>query len=62
MLIVMFMVPLGHLHARSMVHAVRLPFKYILLLLNIPPLMLKSLIIFAIFLFSIIGHIKIILF
>ena len=33
-----------------------------IIILNIPPLMLKSLIIFAIFLFSIIGHFKIILF
>ena len=29
MLIVMFVVPLGYLRARSMVHAVRLAFEYI---------------------------------
>ena len=39
MLIVMFMVPLGYLRARSMVHAVRLPFDIIII--YIPHLMLK---------------------
>ena len=40
MLIVMFMVPLGYLRARSMVHAVRLPFD-IIIIIYIPHLMLK---------------------